>query len=447
MFRYAIALSVAMTAAAADWKAGVARLKITPNGPIWMSGYGNRNKPSAGVVHDLWAKALAIEDRRGQRAVIVTTDLIGLPRAVSEQIAAEVLRRYGIERPRLLLNSSHTHTGPMVRENLQTMFDLDPVEQERIRAYGQKLTETLIEAVGAAVGKLEPAQLEFRRGSAGFAVNRREFVPGGGVKIGVNPSGPVEHEVPVLAVKRKSGELLAALFGYACHNTTLTGEFYRLSGDYAGFAQIEFEKMHPEAAGMFLMLTGGDQNPNPRSQEPLAIEHGRKLAEAVAEVLKKPMQPVRGSIRAAYQLVDLPFQSHTREQFELEAKESSGAKQRRAKEMLAAYDARRPVTRIAYPVQAIRLGSGVTFVALGGEVVVGYGLRIKREFPGEATVVAGYSNDVMCYIPTEQVLKEGGYEAVDSMIYYGQPGPFAAGVEQRILDTVGTVLRRTGRKR
>lgn len=433
-------------ATAAEWRAGVARLKITPQGPIWLSGYGNRNKPSNGVVHDLWAKALALEDKKGNRAVIVTTDLIGLPRAVSEQIASEVLKRYELSRDGLMLNSSHTHTGPLVRENLQTMFDLDSEQQERIRQYSQTLISTIVDAVGGALGDLQPAELSFGKGKATFAINRRQFNQKG-VVIGVNSGGPVDHDVPVLAVRKPDGTLRAALFGYACHNTTLTGEFYRLSGDYAGFAQIEFEKAHPEAVGMFMMLTGGDQNPNPRSKEELAIQHGKTLADATDSVLKGKMTPVRGPIRAAYQVTDLAFAPHSREDFEKELQSPTPAKVRRAKEMIKAYDERRPVTKVQYPVQAIRLGKDVTYVALGGEVVVGYGLRTNREFPAENTIVAGYSNDVMCYIPTAQVLKEGGYEAVDSMIYYGQPGPFSPDVEERVMAKVHDVMKRVGRKK
>lgn len=437
----------AVTLEGADWRAGVARMKITPQGPIWMSGYGNRNKPSEGVVHDLWAKALALEDRKGNRAVIVTTDLIGLPRNISEQIATEVLKRYGLRRESLLLNSSHTHTGPMVRENLQTMFDFSPEESKRVRDYAQMLTQTIIDAVGASLGKLEDALLTYGTGTAGFAVNRREFTADGKVRIGVNPKGAVDHDVPVLAVRSASGKLMAALFGYNCHNTTLTGEFYRISGDYAGFAQIEFEKQHPDAAGMFMILTGGDQNPNPRSKDELAVQHGKTLADAVSKTLAGTMTPVRGPIRAAYQVTDLAFAPHSRETFEAELNSKVGAQVRRAKEMLKAYDERRPVTKVQYPVQAIRLGKDVTYVALGGEVVIGYGLRTKREFPAEKTVVAGYSNDVMCYIPTAQVLKEGGYEAVDSMIYYGQPGPFAPDVEDRVMAAIRKAMKQVGRSK
>jgi hypothetical protein len=444
MIRTLILLLVAATLHAAGWRAGVVRLKITPETPIWMSGYGNRNKPSEGVMQDLWAKSLALEDEKRNRVVIVTTDLIGLPRTVSEQIAAECLKRYGLERERLLLNSSHTHTGPMVRENLITMFDLAPEEKQRIQAYGQRLSEAIIDAVGTSIENLAPAELSYGVGKAGFAINRRQPTPKG-IVIGVNPDGPVDHDVPVLAVRNPHGKLLAALFGYACHNTTLTGEFYRISGDYAGFAQAEFEKAHPEAAGMFLMLAGGDQNPNPRSREDLARQHGKTLAAAVDEVLAKPMKPVAPRARAAFRVVDLPFAVRSRDDFEKELTSDVPARVRRAKEMIRAFDERRPVRRVPYPVQAVRLGETVTYIALGGELVVGYSLRAKKEFPAEATVVAGYSNDVMCYIPTEKVLAEGGYEADLSMVYYGQPGPFAPGVEDRIFDAIRAAMKRVGR--
>lgn len=438
-------LLMASALMAADWKAGVAKMNITPEGSIWMSGYGSRNKPSEGKIHDLWAKAVALEDGKGNRAVIVTTDLIGFPRSVSDQIAAAVLKQYGLDRSRLLLNSSHTHTGPMVAENLRIMFELPPEQEEKIRAYSQHLVQTVVSLVGGAIADLQPADISYGSGTANFAINRRQFNLSN-VSIGVNREGPVDHSVPVLAVRKPDGTLRLALYGYACHNTTLTGEFYKLSGDYAGFSQIEFEKKHPGAIGMFMLLTGGDQNPNPRSKEDLAIQHGAQLANSVENVLKTKMVPVQGQLRAAFQTTELAFAPRTREDFEQELKDPNKVKVRRAQLMLKAMDERRPINTVTYPVQAIRLGKEVTYVALGGEVVVGYSLRTKKEFPKENTVVAGYSNDVMSYIPTAKVLEEGGYEAVDSMIYYGKPGPFASDVEERIMKTIHSVMRRVGRK-
>ena len=428
-------------AGAADFRAGVARLEITPKTSIWMSGYGDRKHPSDGVLHPLWAKALAIEDGKKNRVVMVTTDLIGLPRSISDVVAARILKQFGLDRSRLVLNSSHTHTGPYIGHTLPTLFDFGAEDQSKINAYAGELTENLVAVIGAAIGKLEPAQVSFGFGVAHFAINRREATPNG-VKIGVNPQGPVDPDVPVIRVLGLDGSLKAVLFGYACHNTTLTGQFYQLSGDYAGFAQIELEKAHPGATAMFLMLCGGDQNPNPRSTLELARQHGKTLAGEVERMLSAGLTPLRPPIRAAFENIELDFALHTRETFEAELKDPNPSKVRRAKAMLLAYDERKPIRHTAYPIQAVRFGNGLTLLALGGEVVVDYALRAKREYPGSNLVVAGYSNDVMSYIPTKRVLQEGGYEPVDSMAYYGQPGPYADDVEERIFTGIRQVLKR-----
>src|SRR5205807_9820941 len=131
---------------------------------------------------------------------------------------------------------------------------------------------------------------------------------------------------------------------------------------------------------------------------------------------------------------------------EARLKETNVFRVRHAKAMLATYDQGRPIRRYSYPVQAIAFGKDLTLVALGGEVVVDYVLRIKREYGSKGIIVAGYSNDVMSYIPSLRVLKEGGYEANDSMIYYGLPGPYDDQVEDQVITTVQQVLKRVGRK-
>ena len=441
-----VLMMMAAALAAADFKAGVGRLKITPEGPIWMSGYAARKHPSEGVVCDLWAKALAIQDAKGSRVVIVATDVIGLPRAISDLVAARVQKEYGLERARLVLNSSHTHTGPVLRGNLETMFDLTEPDRQRIRQYSQKLSDDLVAVVGAALGDLQPAQLSYGHGRASFAINRRELTPKG-MRIGLNPNGPTDPDVPVLRVTAPDGRLRAVLFGYACHNTTLGGDYYQITGDYAGFAQMEVEKAHPGATAMFLELCGADQNPNPRGKLELAQQHGQALGAEVNRVLAGGLKRVRGPIRAAFQVTELAFAPHTRETFEQRLKDSNPYIVSNARSMLKAYDEGRPVRRTPYPVQAVRFGKDLTLVALGGEVVVDYVLRAKRDFNAarEPLIVAGYSNDVMCYIPSVRVLKEGGYEAVDSMYYYDQPGPLAEDVEERVFTAIRNVLKRVGR--
>ena len=439
-----VALLASVSCFGAGFQAGVARADITPDGPIWMAGYASRNHPSDGVLTKLWAKALAIEDARHTRLVIVTTDLIGLPRAITDEVSARVQQKWGIDRAGLLFNSSHTHTGPLIRANLVTMFDLDAEQTERVNQYSRKLTDHLVEVIGAALGDLAPAEISYGFGSAPFAINRRQPAPNG-VKIGVNSSGPVDHTVPVLRVVGTDGKLRAVLFAYACHNTTMTGQFYEISGDYAGFAQAAVETAHPGATAMFLLLCAGDQNPNPRSSVDLAKQHGGELAAEVERVLGGPMKRAAGPLHLAYKVTRLNFAPHTRETFEQALTDKNSARVRLAKAMLKDYDEGHPVRSTPYPVQALRFDRGLTLLALGGEVVIDYDLRVKKEYgPASDIVVAGYSNDVMCYIASARVLKEGGYEAVDSMWYYGQPGEFADDVEERIFDAIHQVLKRVG---
>ncbi|MEJ7605110.1 MAG: neutral/alkaline non-lysosomal ceramidase N-terminal domain-containing protein [Bryobacteraceae bacterium] len=342
-----------------------------------------------------------------------------------------------------MLNSSHTHTGPVVRPNLQIMYNFDAHNQKVVDEYSQFLTGKIVAVVGEAVGKLAPATLSFGEGNVNFAVNRREPVAKG-IRIGLNPKGPVDHTVPLVRVRRPDGSIVAALFGYACHNTTLTGEHYQISGDYAGYAQAEIERLHPNTTAMFLMLCGADANPSPRGTMENVMAHGSALGNEVSRMLAQPLVRVRGKVKAAFEIRDLPLSPHTKETFEAMLTDQNVYRSRLAKQTLQAYAERRPPRSVPFPVQAIRLGKNLALVALGGEVVVEYALQLKRRYPKINLIVAGYSNDVMAYIPTAAMLKEGGYEPIDSMVYYGHPAPFAAEVEPVLYDSIYGVMKRVG---
>src|SRR4051812_34831984 len=156
LFCLAGLLSSLTAAAPTNYKAGVSAVDITPSGPIWLSGYASRNKPSEGVLQRLWAKALALEDSRGTRLIIVTTDLIGLPRTITDVVGVRIEKQFNIPRGNLLLNSSHTHTGPMIRGNLVTLADLPDNQQRVIQDYATQLTDQLVKVIAGAVAAIKP---------------------------------------------------------------------------------------------------------------------------------------------------------------------------------------------------------------------------------------------------------------------------------------------------
>jgi neutral ceramidase len=421
-----------------SWKAGAAKTTITPAQPLWLSGYAARTKPAEGKLTDLWAKALVLEDPRGRRGVLVTLDLVGIPRDLSAAICAELKTKYGLAREAVILSVSHTHTGPVVGSNLLTMYDLDETQQKRIADYARTLHDKVVAVVGEAVADLAPAEITWGKGHVTFAVNRRTNKEADVPKLreAGRLRGPVDHDVPVLAVRDPAGRLRAVAFGYACHATVLS--FYQWSGDYPGFAQLALEKAHPGAVALFWAGCGGDQNPLPRRTVALAEEYGRQLADGVEAVLRAPMTPVAGRLSAAYTEIPLPFADlPTRDQLLKDAASTDRHVAARARLLLKNLERDGSLAgTYLYPVQAWQLGDGPTLVALGGEVVVDYALRLKKELGAGRTWVMGYANDVMAYIPSLRVLKEGGYEGGGAMLYYGQPTVWSPRVEEMIVAAV-----------
>ncbi len=419
------------------WKAGVATTVITPERSMWMAGYAARTKPSEGKVHDLRAKALALEDADGMRLVIVTTDLIGFPREFRDRLEKAVGERYRLGPENLLLSASHTHSGPELRAWRATQtWDLPPEQVELGRKYADRLLGKLVELVGDALEDLAPAQLSYTHARAGFAMNRRRPTERGFV-ISPNADGPVDHDVPVLRVTGPDEELRVLLFGYACHNTTLS--FYEFCGDYAGFAQQYVEETHPGTTAMFISGCGADQNPTPRRSLEWAQHHGRALANAVEAALESPARPVQGPLRAVLDEVTLELaEPPSVEDLKRQASSANNYERRHAKEVLKELEQKgRIATTYPYLIQVVGFGDDLTLVALAGEVVVDYSLRLKAELKGSPVWVAGYCNEVFGYVPSERVLREGGYEARGAVVYYSTtPTPFAPSVEELIVGKV-----------
>jgi len=419
------------------WRAGVARVNITPELPIWLSGYGGRNKPAETKHDDLWAKALVLEDSAGHRAALVTMDLVGIDRGLSQEMCRRIEERFKLPRAAVALATSHTHSGPVIRGNLMPMFNLNEDQSSRIGSYKEQLVDNLVNVVGEAIESIAPAKLSWGIGTATFAVNRRNNPEAKVPRLREEGKliGPVDHDVPVLAVHAADGKLRAIVAGYACHATVLSDYF--ISADWPGAAQNELERRHPGTIALFWAGCGADQNPLPRRSIELMKKYGHEFADAVDATLDTALAPVAPSLRTAYTEIDLPFAPlPTRAELELEAADGKPHGPW-AKFLLAQWDrdGGLPAT-YPYPLQVWKLGNDLTWFFLGGEVVVDYALRLKSEIGPKNTWIASYSNDVMGYIPSRRVLGEGGYEGGAARFPYGLPAVWGPNVEQLIIDAV-----------
>jgi neutral ceramidase len=423
------------------WKAGVARVEITPGQNMWMAGFAARTGPSEGQLHPLWAKALALEDSAGRRVLLVTADLLGFPRAMSDRIRDRLKSEYALDRAQIALNASHTHSGPVLEHALYDIYPLDSTGLAKIEAYSRQLEQMIVDLAGAAIAALAPARICAQNGVTRFQVNRRNNNEGALLEQ-TELRGPNDYAVPVIRVADEAGSTRAIVFGYACHPTVL--DQYQWSGDFPGFAQIELEAAHPGAMALFFQGAGGDQNPMPRRSVALARQFGRELAAAVDRVLEEEMQELQPVLSFAYDEIDLPLRPPPTEQElrQIHNDPPSWPDRWAARQIESRQRGEVPASTYPYPLQVWMLGRQPLLI-LGGELVVEYALDFKRKY-GQDIFVMGYANDVMAYIPSETILAEGGYEGASSQMVYGLPSLWKPGIQSLILREMARVAALAG---
>ena len=410
---------------------GIARVDITPTHPIRLCGYASRKTEATDSLQRLWAKAMVIDDGESGPALLMTVDNCAVPGALRQEVLDRLKNKTELTSERFALCSTHTHTGPYLSGSIPNMFgyELPKDQMDRVERYTRTLVDNMEKAALMAWENRQPARLSWSQGKAGFAKNRRV------------EDGPVDHDLPLLTAKSTDGKLLSILISYACHCTTLTGQFNQFSGDWAGFAAQYIEENHPETIVLTALGCGGDSNPTPRSELHLVKQYGKEIADEVEQLIKKSLKPVDGQLTCRAEQIHLPFESiPSHSLWEAWAKKDD-AEGFRAKKNLARLERGETIpSALPYLVQTWTFGNDLTMVNLPGEVVVDYSLRLKKELTDQNVWVNAYTNDVPCYIPSKRILQVGGYEAESSMIYYDQPTKLKPETEDLIVNTVHGLL-------
>jgi hypothetical protein len=430
--------------AAGSATAGFSRRKITPDNRVWLAGYGNRERPPDGKIHDLWVKVMVLKGNNGKQVVMVTTDHMGMSKKVYESIYSQISGKFDVRRSDFMLTFSHNHCGPCITGDLIDYYPADVNQRILVNEYTEWMELQVVDAVGEALGNMQPVRLFMGEGNCSFAVNRRDNVESevAGLKEkGIPLKGVVDHYVPVLAVRSDNDELLGILFGYACHPTTLS--FNSWCGDYPGFAQINLEEKYPGVNAMFFNASGGDQNPLPRRKLELCENYGKMLSDAVEMVLGNTMKPVSSEISSDFSYVNLDYREMvTKDRLLPIADRESSIQERWAKRMIKLLD--RGVEFLSfypYPIQVWSFGNDLLLIGMGGETVVDYSLLFKSKY-GEGTWVCGYANEMVAYIPSMRVWEEGGYEGGPHLDEYGHPAwRWSGNTEDRILNAVFRMVK------
>lgn len=411
---------------------GVARVDITPDYPVRLTGFGRRTTESEGVEQRIHAKAIAFDSDANGPAVLITVDNLGVSEAIRSELLRRLAGRSKLTHDRLAICSSHTHSAPMINGVAPNIFaaDLPPDHQARINRYTRELTDNLERVIIAALADRRPAHLAWAIGKVGFARNYSR----------TQLSAPVDHDLPALRIVSPEGEMRAILVSYACHAETLSGN--TIHGDWSGSAQLALEADHPGAVALVAIGCGGDQTPSQRGTPEMADAQGREIVDEVKRLLGGPWNPLRAPLVAATRRIDLLFDKlPTRAEWERRAASEAQEIAFHARKNLARLDRGKALpTALPYLVQVWSFGRDLAMVFLPGEVVVDYGLRLKEEFDRTRIWVNAYANDNPGYIPSGRVLAEGGYRGGGAMVYYDHPTRFAPGVEDRLIRVVRELI-------
>ena len=425
----------------ANWRIGLARVCITPEQPVWLYGYAGkaRFRPFESVLDDIYAKAVAIESHGGEPVVLITADLCVLRQPEESALCEVIMRKNGLARRQILLNWSHTHSGPMIGTSDLNRYPVPEGDLKQTKAYTEKLWNKLAEVTASALADMKPARLSWEVGEADFVKNRRRFDEEGRYRgMAPNPDRYVDRTVPVLRIDAADGRLRGIVFGCACHAVTLGNNSNRLSGDYPSFARQYIERRFAGVETLFLQGCGADANPDPRAtddQVQVVQQQGRSLGAEVCRVAEGELQPILGPLRVDFSRVDLPLKPvPSRDRLDQLAKGPFWQSHNARRILQAQQQGEKVPARYGAPLALWQFGDDLTLVAISGEVVSDYVPLVNEAIGARRLWVAGYCNQVFGYLPSARVVKEGGYESLG--LVSAHIGWFSAEAESVLLAAI-----------
>lgn len=470
---------------AAPFRAGAARIDVTPAPGLHMVGFVRRHAPATTVAHPLEVTALALE-QGDERALIVGVDTLGIQAPEVDVLRDRVARAAGARREAVLLNWNHTHCAPAGGRTVTNLGgDMEAGPSDRDLDYVDHLHDAVVEVAQAAAGRLEPAAVAWGLGALDENVNRRERAPDGRMILGWNPDGIVDRQVAVMQARRPDGSAVGTVIGWGCHTVTVGPDVLAYSADFPGPMR---EAVRDWTGGECVFVQGAAGNVLPRvgfAGPSEADRLGRLLAlEALHAVTGRDAWPRRvtrrddGSVtpialyrmepddarppalaaaeeRVRLPLLPLPASGEItalREVFEeeLAAARAAGADEGRlntiryglnwARAAEEEIHAGAPRTAVEAPVTALRIGDGV-IVTGPGEVSSEIGMAVRERSPAAVTMYAGYTNGAVSYLPAAASYPEGGYEPGYGNRSYGLPAPVSPECD-RILVEAGVRLAR-----
>jgi hypothetical protein len=385
---------------------------------------------------NLSARAMAIKSGE-KTAVIVGIDVCGLNDTFTGLVKQEIYKTYGIPASAVFINCSHTHFAP-VTQNWLTWQEHNQLPDSTY--LHSTIKNGILSAVSDALKSMAPAELFFGRGQTDIGYNRtlkdhQELYDNAVDVIKVNYTNKISDR-----------NTESYMFLTACHPVFSTSGklHYTISANYPGVARKLVEERTGTSNSIFLQGTAGDINPKDNGE----YITGEKLSNEVIDVLTRTMVKLNGEISYFLDTINIPVKPWTREEisaFRQQNIDKTGdvyaEKNVKWCDLMLKYhgDGTMPTSLPVY-VQTINIGNW-KLVGFSREATTGYSFGVKNLWPDKLISVAGYTNDVSSYLPTQMHIEARAYEGLESFFWYGMPNVFPANVYDIIMDKIHSLER------
>ena len=432
-------------------QAGWAEVEITPPLGIGLGGRGGPETVAKKVLDPLFAQILYLKDPKGTGFVLVSFDLIALPHDLSDRIRTDIGNELGVEWNLVVLNASHTHSGPyMIRSLIAGVGPAPEIEID----YFKSLEDKIVSATRSAAKSMKPVKVDVFHGTSDVGINRRGKNKLGNRGILPDPKGPFDDKLWVMKLTPETGAA-AVIFSYACHPVIVYGYANAaISADFPGVTRNAVrESLGPNTHAQFVQGFAGNIRPRVnadlekgvfRASRPADLEKaGRDLADAILNAMKANGQTLALNIAG---VADRPFlprdKPPPREQYEKMREDALATTNEFhlgvSDYWLKRYDSGEGFARgDAWSLGLIRLADNQWIVHSGGEPCVEWRAKISEWLAPLKIVTWGYSQEAKSYLPTESLLPEGGYEVLASnQARASTPAPYAPGIEAAIRESL-----------
>ncbi len=373
---------------------GVAKLNITPGEPVVMAGYGHK-EPFKGIHDSIYATAIFF-DNGNQKALILTTDLIGFSHETWEELTSHIEKATGIRQKYILLTAVHNHGGPSTRVYTDS-------KEDKLLRYNENLKDKLVVLTKDAISKTQPALLGVGKGICKMNTNRREVNAKGEMWLGINPYGACDHEVAVLRMDNKAGNPFAVFINWPCHGTIMGPDNYLITGDWPGETRryVEKEFGSPLLAS-FTAGASGDIDPIfrvlPDFESGAILKVSRIMGQEVVKVTKEIQTYPVTAINAVQRVITLPGKA--------------------AGTSLLPQESYDPGPEVNVRLSVLKIGN-IVFAGISGELFNEIGAAIKELSPLKNTFIVTHCNGSSGYLITDKAYKYGGYEVRTTRVMPG----------------------------